>query len=130
MAKTAVDYIKNAFKEVTDNEDITDVVTQHSNTGILSLNKTRKKDIDSRITTIKTLITKLLTQIESEKKQIDLPTPPNKDDIHHHLKRYAAFVYVFSCLKHFNDILEEQRFREVYMKTIKDAEEAGVEPFY
>jgi hypothetical protein len=46
------------------------------------------------------------------------------------LKKYAAYVYVFSCLKHFHDILKEQRCREIYMKTIVDAQEAGVEPFY
>ena len=43
---------------------------------------------------------------------------------------YAAHVYVLNCLLHVKTLLEERKFKAIYMETIKAAQEAGAEPFY
>ena len=119
MAKTAVDYINDAFKEVI-NDDKT--VVDISGNGIITMVAGNDLTTENKLETIKKYTNTLGYNIVSIKKKLI-----NKDE---DLKKYAAYVYVFSCLKHFHDILKEQRFREIYMKTIVDAQEAGVEPFY
>lgn len=124
MAKdTAIDYIKQAFYEVVQN-DQQSCVAINETTGIITMIK-NNKDINDNMSKITTYIIKLQTTIETIKKHLE--THSNEDDI---IKKYAAYVYVFSCLQHFHEILEEKQFRTIYMKTIEEAKQAGVEPFY
>ena len=43
---------------------------------------------------------------------------------------YAAHVYVLNCLLHVKTLLEERKFKAIYMETINAAQEAGADPFY
>lgn len=46
------------------------------------------------------------------------------------LTEYAAYVYVSNCLVHMIALLKANRFKVIYIETIKEAQEAGAAPFH
>jgi hypothetical protein len=72
-----------------------------------------------------------IKQLENAIKEITSgtikPAINSKDEA---LTTYAAHAYVLNCLLHVQTILNERKFRAIYMETIKAAQKAGAEPFY
>jgi hypothetical protein len=72
-----------------------------------------------------------ITQLENAIKEITSETiKPAINSKDEELTTYAAHAYVLNCLLHVQTILNERKFRAIYMETIKAAQKAGAAPFY
>lgn len=75
-------------------------------------------------------LSKQMKQLEAAIQTITSQTKPDNNSKDETLTMYAAHAYVLNCLLHVQTLLNERKFRAVYMETIKATQTAGAAPFY